>query len=52
MGSVYLAPIQDSKFRTLFIYAFTNAVAEPITRADIEALKNMKVSPIQEFLLE
>ncbi|AAB90998.1 heat shock protein (htpX) [Archaeoglobus fulgidus DSM 4304] len=46
----YLAPIQDSKFRTLFIYAFTNAVAEPITRADIEALKNMKVSPIQEFL--
>jgi len=46
----YLAPIQDSKFRTLFIYAFTNAVAEPITRADIEALKNMKISPIQEFL--
>jgi len=46
----YLAPVQDSKFRTLFIYAFTNAVAEPITRADIESLKNMKVSPIQEFL--
>lgn len=46
----YLAPIQDSKFRTLFIYAFTNAVAEPITRADIEALKNQKINPVQEFL--
>lgn len=46
----YLAPIQDSKFRTLFIYAFTNAVAEPITRADIEALKNQKINPLQEFL--
>jgi len=46
----YLAPIESSKFRTLFIYAFVNAVAEPLTRADIERLKSMKVSPLQEFL--
>ncbi len=46
----YMDVIADSKFRTLFIYAFVNAVAEPITRMDIERLKNAKVSPIQEFL--
>ena len=46
----YMDVIADSKFRTLFIYAFVNAVAEPITRMDIERLKNANVSPIQEFL--
>ncbi|MET1123892.1 MAG: zinc metalloprotease HtpX [Archaeoglobaceae archaeon] len=42
--------VADSKFRTLFIYALVNAAANPLTRADIERLKNMKVSPLQEFL--
>ncbi len=46
----YMDAIADSKFRTLFIYALVNAVAEPISRMDIERLKNEKVSPIQEFL--
>lgn len=44
------AEIAESRFRTLFIYALVNAVAEPITRIDIERLKKEKVSPIQEFL--
>ncbi|MEM0022849.1 MAG: zinc metalloprotease HtpX [Archaeoglobaceae archaeon] len=45
------AEVADSKFRTLFIYALVNAVAEPfVTRADIERLKREKVSPIEEFL--
>lgn len=44
------AEIAESRFRTLFIYALVNAVAEPLTRADIERLKKEKVSPIQEFL--
>ncbi|MEG9194406.1 MAG: M48 family metalloprotease [Candidatus Methanoglobus sp.] len=44
------AEISESKFRTLFIYALVNAIAEPITRMDIERLKKEKVSPIQEFL--
>ncbi|MCX8172121.1 MAG: M48 family metalloprotease, partial [Archaeoglobaceae archaeon] len=44
------AEVSESKFRTLFIYALTNAVAEPVTRMDIERLKKEKVSPIQEFL--
>ncbi len=44
------AEIAESKFRTLFIYALVNAVAEPLTRMDIERLKKEKVSPIQEFL--
>jgi len=44
------AEIGESKFRTLFIYALVNAIAEPITRMDIEELKKEKVSPIQEFL--
>jgi heat shock protein HtpX len=44
------AEIAESKFRTLFIYALANAVAEPLTRMDIERLKKEKVSPIQEFL--
>ncbi|WP_290597764.1 MULTISPECIES: zinc metalloprotease HtpX [unclassified Archaeoglobus] len=46
----YADIIADSKFRTLFIYALVNAVAEPITRMDIERLKKAKVSPLQEFL--
>lgn len=44
------AEIAESRFRTLFIYALVNAVAEPLTRMDIERLKKEKVSPIQEFL--
>ncbi len=46
----FMREIADSKFKTLFIYAFVNAVAEPITRMDIEMLKNRPVSPIEEFL--
>jgi heat shock protein HtpX len=46
----FMGKIADSKFRTLFIYALVNAVAEPITRMDIEMLKNRPVSPIEEFL--
>jgi len=46
----FMSKIADSKFRTLFIYALVNAVAEPITRMDIEMLKNRPVSPIEEFL--
>lgn len=42
--------IADNKFRTLFIYALVNAAANPLTRADIERLKNLKVSAIEEFL--
>lgn len=44
------AEVAESRFRTLFIYALVNAVAEPITRMDVERLKKEKVSPIQEFL--
>ena len=46
----FMNEIADSKFRTLFIYALVNAVAEPITRMDIERLKNRPISPIEEFL--
>lgn len=46
----YMDVVADSKFRTLFIYALVNAVAEPVMKIDIERLKNEKVSPIQEFL--
>jgi len=46
----FMREIADSKFKTLFIYAFVNAVAEPITRMEIEMLKNRPVSPIEEFL--
>ncbi|MEM1578101.1 MAG: zinc metalloprotease HtpX [Archaeoglobaceae archaeon] len=43
--------IVNSKFRTLFIYAFVETTARPfVTRADIERLKKEKVSPIQEFM--
>ncbi|MDI9646385.1 MAG: zinc metalloprotease HtpX [Archaeoglobales archaeon] len=42
--------IAESKFRTLFIYALVNAAANPFTRYEIERLKNMKVSPLEEFL--
>ena len=45
----FMHEIADSKFRTLFIYAFVNAVANPIV-SEIERLKRMKVSPIQEIL--
>ncbi len=44
------AEIAESRFRTLFIYALVNAIAEPITKMDIERLKKEKVSPLQEFL--
>ena len=45
------ADIQDSSFKTLFIYAFVNAVANPyVSMRDIEALKKAEVSPLQEFL--
>ncbi|MDI9609947.1 MAG: zinc metalloprotease HtpX [Archaeoglobaceae archaeon] len=44
------AEIAESRFRTLFIYAIVNAVAEPLTRMDVERLKKEKVSPIQEFM--
>ncbi len=46
----FMEDIASSHFRTLFIYALVNAVAEPITRMDIERLKNERVSPLQEFL--
>lgn len=43
--------IQDSSFKTLFIYAFVNAVANPyVSMRDIEALKRAEVSPLQEFM--
>ncbi|MCS7121259.1 MAG: M48 family metalloprotease [Archaeoglobaceae archaeon] len=42
--------IADNKFRTLFIYAFANAAANPLTRGDIERIKSAKVSAIEEFL--
>ena len=45
----FMHEIADSKFRTLFIYALVNSVANPIT-SEIERLKRMKVSPIQEIL--
>jgi heat shock protein HtpX len=46
----FMSEIADSKFRTLFIYALVNTVAEPITRMDIEWLKSRPVSPIEEFM--
>ena len=45
-----MCEIADSKLKTLFIYALVNAVANPITRMEIERLKRMEVSPLQEFL--
>ncbi len=46
----FMGEIADSKLKTLFIYALVNAVANPITRMEIERLKRMEVSPLQEFL--
>ncbi|ADC64758.1 peptidase M48 Ste24p [Ferroglobus placidus DSM 10642] len=46
----YADVVAESKLKTLFIYAFVNAVAEPISRIDIERLKKARVSPMQEFL--
>ncbi len=46
----FMGEIANSKFRTLFIYALVNAVANPLTRMEIERLKSMPVSPIEEFL--
>ncbi len=40
--------ISQSSFRTLFIYAFMSAVANPYV--DIERIKREKVNPIEEFL--
>ena len=40
--------ISQSSFRTLFIYAFTKALANPYV--DIERIKREKVDPIEELL--
>ncbi|ADB57803.1 zinc metalloprotease HtpX [Archaeoglobus profundus] len=45
----FMDRIAESKLKTLFIYALVNAVANPIT-SEIERLKRMEVSPLQEFL--
>lgn len=46
-----LEEIQDSSFKTLFIFALTDALASPyLSMRDIEELKRMKVSPVEEFL--
>jgi len=45
----FMHEISDSKFRTLFIYALVNALANPFL-GEIERLKRMKVSPVQEIL--
>ncbi len=43
--------VAADKFKTLFIYAFVQAVASPyVSYADIERLKKMKVNPVEEFL--
>ncbi len=45
--------VRDSKMRALFIYALTDAVAQPfyrVTRADIERIMRSKYSPIEEIL--
>ncbi len=45
--------VSTDKFRTLFIYALTNAVANPfvtITRSEVEQIKNAKYSPLEEIL--
>ena len=46
----FMHEIAESKLKTLFIYALVNAVANPVTRAEIEWLKNREVSPLEEFL--
>ncbi len=45
----FMHEISESKLKTLFIYALVNSVANPI-RSEIERLKRMEVSPLQEFL--
>ncbi|HWQ17587.1 MAG TPA: zinc metalloprotease HtpX [Sulfolobales archaeon] len=45
--------VKDSKMRALFIYALTDAVAEPfyrVSRADIERIMRSGYSPIEEIL--
>ena len=43
--------ISSSTFKALFIYAFTDAFANAyISMGEIEKLKRMKVSPLQEFM--
>jgi len=45
--------VGESKLRALFIYALTDAVAEPfyrVTRADIERIMRSEYSPIEEML--
>ncbi len=45
--------VSESKLRALFIYALTDAVAEPfyrVTRADIERIMRSEYSPIEEIL--
>jgi len=45
--------VGDSKLRALFIYALTDAVAEPfyrVTRADIERIMRSGYSPVEEML--
>jgi len=45
--------VKDSKMRALFIYALTDAVAEPfyrVSRADIERIMRSEYSPIEEIL--
>lgn len=42
--------LKDSSFKTLFIYAFTNALANPLSEMEIEKVKKEKYSAIEEFL--
>ncbi len=45
--------VSESKFRTLFIYALVESVANPfynIGRSEIERLMRMKISPVAEIL--
>ncbi|MEM5811429.1 MAG: M48 family metalloprotease [Candidatus Aenigmatarchaeota archaeon] len=42
--------LKDSSFKTLFIYAFTNSLANPFREIEIEKVKKEKYSAIEEFL--
>ncbi|WP_457549743.1 zinc metalloprotease HtpX [Archaeoglobus sp.] len=48
----FIYKVEDSKLKTLFIYALVNAVANPFSgiELEIERLKRLPVSPLQEFL--
>ena len=47
----YHEMIASDKFRTLFIYAFVQAVASPyVAYIDVESIKRAKVNPVEEFL--